>query len=428
MSVIAVAALSARMIAEAAVADGFEVVALDLFGDQDTRRACAQWLPIGEPARMRIDADLLLAALHALARRGDVTGWIAGSGFEGRADLLERGAQCLPLIGTQADAARRVRDPHAFFEFLDSRGIAHPQVQTNAPADRAGWLVKDAGGCGGWHVRHASIHDEAVVESHYFQRRMRGVPMSVTFIANGCDASILGFNEQWVRHIGKTFTGPASSERPYVFRGVIGPVPVLPEVRDQITAAARLVTAQFMLRGMCSLDFILDGKRTGVLEVNPRPPASLALYCSTADATANVTAIANGNAIATPQQTTAQRRRAIVAAHVEACLNGELRPELCDDIPAFRGGQRDRASDDHAQAAVRGIEIVFASHSFKLGDHAASLLAERHDCHDLPAGGTRFDKDDPVCSLSAQGRDRDTVQARLQQSRLAVDRILEMHR
>ena len=41
MTVLAVAAVSARMLVEAARADGFDVVALDLFGDADTRRACA---------------------------------------------------------------------------------------------------------------------------------------------------------------------------------------------------------------------------------------------------------------------------------------------------------------------------------------------------------------------------------------------------
>ena len=78
MTVLAVAALSARMLAEAARADGFDVIAFDVFGDADTRRACSQWLPIGAPDGLRIDAALLLSVLGALAQRGDVIGWIAG--------------------------------------------------------------------------------------------------------------------------------------------------------------------------------------------------------------------------------------------------------------------------------------------------------------------------------------------------------------
>jgi predicted ATP-grasp superfamily ATP-dependent carboligase len=406
---IVVAALSARMIAEAAAADGFNVIALDLFGDQDTRRACAQWMPIGEPARMRIDADRLFTALESLAQRGDVSGWMAGSGFEGRADVLERCAQVLPLIGTQADAVRRVRDPQTIFAFLDSRDIAHPPVQMTAPIDRAGWLIKDANGSGGWQVRRASLEDQSIAAGQYFQRRMRGVPMSVTFIASDIGASILGFNEQMVRQIAASTSNATSSDRPFVFRGVIGPLRLSPAIADRITSAVREATAEFSLRGLCSMDFILDGARIGVLEINPRPPSSLALYVASATT-----------------QPAARRRHEIIAAHVEACTTGALRGELCDDIPAFRGWRPGQPLDDGASIVrVRGIEIIFAPHALQLGDRAASLLAQRHDCHDLPAAGTHFDKDDPVCSVSTEGQDRDEVHARLQQARLAIDRILE---
>ena len=61
------------------------MVALDLFGDRDTRRAAPRWRPIGSSARLRIDEALLLNALQALAERDEAQGWVAGSGFDGRA-------------------------------------------------------------------------------------------------------------------------------------------------------------------------------------------------------------------------------------------------------------------------------------------------------------------------------------------------------
>ena len=210
MSSIAVAALSARMLAEAARDDGFDVVALDLFGDLDTRRACSQWLPIGQPGLLHIDDALALSALGPLAQRG-VQGWIAGSGFEGRPELLERGAALLPLIGTQADAVRRVRDPRTFFDFLDAEGIAHPPVSMTAPAYGPGWLVKDANGCGGGHIRRWAPRPGELpppepvpgeCDFGYFQREMQGLPMSATFIGNGSDACVLGFNRLIVRPMG----------------------------------------------------------------------------------------------------------------------------------------------------------------------------------------------------------------------------------
>ncbi|HEY8707036.1 MAG TPA: ATP-grasp domain-containing protein, partial [Burkholderiaceae bacterium] len=330
MTVLAVAALSARMLAEAATDDGFDVVALDLFGDADTRRACSQWLPIGSAAALRIDADRLLTALAALAQREGVIGWIAGGGFEGRPELLERGAALLPLIGTSADAVRRVRDANAFFGFLDVQGIAHPPVRMTAPADAAGWLAKDAHACGGWHIhrvvaRRGATPSGPVPAHHYFQREIPGAPMSATFIANGRDASVLGFNQLIVRRFGT---------HPFVYCGAVGPVPLSADVAIRIAAAARVLARQFSLCGLASLDFMLSGDAFDVLEVNPRPPASMALY---------------GKRVVPPAA------QGIVAAHVRACLQGEL----------------PRWPAPTANAGVQGSEIVFASRPLWLDEPAA---------------------------------------------------------
>ena len=371
MTVLAVAAVSARMLAEAAQGDGFDVVALDLFGDADTRRACSQWLPLGQPGDLRIDAAMLLSALGGLAQRGDVSGWVAGSGFEGQPDLLARGAALLPLIGTPADAVRRVRDAQVFFEFLDRQGIPHPPVRMSAPPDAAAWLVKDASGCGGWHVRRATP-SETAPEHHYVQREVPGTPMSATFIANGSGACVLGFNQLIVRRFGT---------RPFVFCGAAGPVPLSAELTSAVTAAVRALAAGFALRGLGSLDFMLDGDQFSVLEVNPRPPASMALYGP----------------------------RRVFAAHLRACLHAEL--------------PLDWAAP--SSGSVHGTEIVFAQRPTSLDEPAARRLAELAGCHDLPFAATRFDAADPVCSVSAQGESAHAVRSLLERRREAVHQFLE---
>jgi predicted ATP-grasp superfamily ATP-dependent carboligase len=401
VTVLAVAALSARVLAEAATEEGFDVVALDVFGDADTRRACLQWLSIGDPGGLQLDTGRLLSALEMLARRGDVVGWVAGSGFDGRPDLLERGAALLPLIGTPADAVRRVRDPQAFFALLAADGIPHPPVQMTAPADGAGWLVKDAHGCGGWHIRRVSLERQGEMPEvctpppahHYFQREMRGEPMSATYIANGREARVLGFNQLIVRPCGA---------RPFVFRGVLGPVP-LPAgvaVAQRLGDAVGTIAAAFSLRGLGSLDFMLDGTDFSVLEVNPRPPASMALYRQCAGQAAPPGAPGG-----------------VVSAHLRACLHGELPPP---SAPASAG-------DAVANSAVAGTEIVFAPRAMQLDAAAARRLGGFAGCHDLPAGATRFEAGDPVCSVMASGPDAVQVRALLARSREAVHQLLETH-
>jgi predicted ATP-grasp superfamily ATP-dependent carboligase len=369
---LAVAAVSARLLAEAAARDGFEVVALDVFGDVDTRRASRQWHTIDAGGSVHIDGAKFLAALREIARDGAADAWVPGSGFEGDADLIEQGASLLPALGTPAADVRRVRDPRLFFAGLDAAGVAHPPVRFDVPQDVDGWLVKDAHASGGWHIRAARADDPALPAHLYLQREARGTPMSATFIAAGGDACLLGINRLLVRRV---------QAHPHVYCGVIGPLPVAGALTRRIAAMLRTLAATFGLCGLCSLDFLLDGDEILVLEVNPRPPASLALYPRVADG-------------------------GVFAAHVAACGRGAL----------------PRAA---AATEPRGAEIVFARHALTIDADAAQRLAERPGCHDLPEAGAAFTPGDPVCSVEAAGADAAQVEARLSEERYAILSMIE---
>jgi predicted ATP-grasp superfamily ATP-dependent carboligase len=355
-----VAALSARCLAEAAALEGFSVVALDLFGDRDTRRAAPRWQPIGSAARLRIDAALLLNALQVLAERDEAQGWIAGSGFDGRPELLQQGAQRLPLIGNAASTVRRVRDPEVFFAELDHHGIAHPAVLHAWPRDAdgrllkgaSGWLLKDAGGSGGWHIRRAAQTPSTELQPGcYLQRECSGTSMSATFVADGRHAVVLGCNEQLTLAI---------NAAPWAYAGVIGPVPISEAVARQVHDAVHALVVAFGVRGLCSLDFLLGTSGIEVLELNPRPSASLELYALAADGP--------------------------LRSHLRACGGGALTPLSV-----------------HSPAVPRGNAIVFARGPLELDARAAERLAAEPDVHDVPQPGSRFARGDPVCSVGAQG-------------------------
>jgi predicted ATP-grasp superfamily ATP-dependent carboligase len=381
MPVLAVAALSARMMAEAAAGDGFTVIALDLFGDQDTRRASAEWRSIGDCTAMRIDEPQVLYALRELAARGEVVGWVAGGGFEGLPGLLEQGAAVLPLLGTAPQAVRRVRDPAEFFGFLDAQRMPYPAIQRRPPQDSTGWLLKNARGCGGWHIQRALPPcGDTVPPHHYFQHEMAGTPMSATFIANGRDAVVLGFNQLIVRGIGP---------RPFVYGGAVGPVPLPPGAVSCLSSLVRGLAAEFSLRGLGSVDFLRDGDQLSVLELNPRPPASLFVY-----------------AHSLPQ--------GVMNAHLRACLHGELPPAAKTPAGAAAG-------------TVRGLETVFARRPLLLSAPAARQLAARPGVHDLPGAASAFEAGHPVCSVSAAGASAVQVKARLEAARNALLDDLEMN-
>ena len=367
---LAIAALSARALVESAARDGIDCIALDVFGDADTRRAATRWLPIGQPAALRIDGERLLAALRTLAQQG-VSGWVAGSGFEGHPEWLEAGARILPLWGTAGADVRRVRDPLAFFDGLRTHAIAHPPVCFAPPRADGPWLHKNSGGCGGWHVRRGAQGRPGC--GSYWQVERAGPALSATFVANGSDAVVLGFNRQLARSIG---------ERPYLFAGVIGPVPPSESMQRAIGDAVRILAARFRVRGLASLDFVLHGERCEVIELNPRPPASLALYPSVGG-------------------------HGALHAHLRACQRGVLPPA---PAPADR---------------LRGIEIVFARRALQLDAAGAATIADWPGVHDLPAAGSAFGPGDPLCSLSTSGADAEQVQATLARRRDALLQSLE---
>ena len=391
MTMLAVAAISARAMAEAAVRDGYQVAALDLFGDTDTRAACVSWSALGEPGSLLMDVGRLVATLAGLAERGDVLGWCPGAGFEGRADLLEQGAAVLPLIGNDAATMRGVRDPQVFFGSLDRLGVPHPEVRATPPdeGDASAWLIKDFQGTGGWHIRRWTgwgAGRSSGSPARYFQRATAGQSMSVTFIANGVDACVLGFNELKTRRFGS---------KPHVYCGAIGSVKLPNAVVQQVGRILLPLVAEWGLRGLGSLDFLLDGDSLSVLEINPRPPASMALYDHLRFEDA-----------ALPERPT----HGLMEAHIRACLRG--------DLPAIRSGVAEAP-------AVRGVEIVYARRSVQVDAGMTNRLSRWPGAHDLPAPDTCCTAGDPLCSVTAVGASAADVRTRLNDSRRMLLETLE---
>ncbi|MBP0590170.1 ATP-grasp domain-containing protein [Paraburkholderia sp. LEh10] len=350
---VAVAGLSARMLAQSAAQAGYQVAALDVFGDRDTRRYAKLWIDIGG-ARLSIDPDKLHAALERVTRLPRLLGLIAGSGTEPHLAALHRMSRLPRLIGSDAHATATVRDPARFFALLDELGIAHPEVAFERPAHPGGWLRKHADGCGGTHVVPLGNADEH--SSGYFQRVQKGLPMSALFLAARREVSIVGFAEH--RCI-------ASGALPYVHAGSLGPVDLPARIAGQIDYAVRSIAARASLRGLNSLDFLLDGDAISVLEINARPSSTMALY-------------ERASRDAWP--------RGLVAAHIDACLHERL-PGGRNGAPQCRVAQ----------------QVVFAAHTLSVTRRLSDTLFVDPVCHDIPNRGTRIEAGQPVCTVLVTG-------------------------
>jgi predicted ATP-grasp superfamily ATP-dependent carboligase len=337
-----IAAASGRALAGSARRGGYVPLVADFFCDQDTVAMAPSHVRINDGLAHGMDGDRLIDALETLAAPSEPIGIVWGSGFEDRPALLARLAQRWRLIGNGAQTVAQVKDPMSFAALCGDCDIAHPETRAEPPDDPEGWLVKRKGGAGGVHIASAARAD-AFAGERYFQRRVGGVPVSALFLAAGRRAATIGFSTQWC--------APAPA-RPFRYGGAVRPAALAPGVADALGDVVQRLAQAVPLVGLNSADFLVDGDDFQLLEINPRPGATLDVFEP-----------------ATPS---------LFALHVAACA-GEL------------GSARPRLEGAHAAAIVYAERDIAAFPALEWPAWAA----------DRPHPGTAVKAGEPLCTVSA---------------------------
>ena len=366
-----IAAQSGRALAQAARRAGLRPFVLDLFGDADTLAAAeAHRTMPGRFGAGRRGSEVL-AALEALQYEAgeESIGVILGSGFEGSTPLIAEIASRYRLIGSGAETVAALKDPFAFAALCERLSIPHPAVSKGPVTNPLGWLCKQAGGSGGAHIR--KLVSGTAPPGHYLQARVPGRAFALNVLADGRDLAVLALTEQWAS---------PSPLRPYRYAGALAPgreeEPSLsPATLAQVTEAVARLVAATGLRGIASADLLIDGETWWLLEINPRPGATLDILD--------------------------RRGEPLLAAHVEASLGR---------LPALGPSPMDAA----------GTEICYAPRSLP----AVPTLDWPDFAHDRPRAGTRVGREAPFCTVSATGPDAATVRTRLRERATAIRALL----
>ncbi|SFG68257.1 ATP-grasp domain-containing protein [Methylobacterium gossipiicola] len=245
---------------------------LDLFGDADTLALAEHYRPAsGRFGDGRLGGAAVLGDLDALAALCDrpPLGIVLGSGFEGAPDLMAAIAGRFRLLGATPEAVTRLKDPLAFADLCARHGIPHPTVTRDPVEDRPAWLLKQAGGSGGTHIRAATAGPAP--PGAYFQARVPGRAHALSFLADGRDLAVVGLTEQWCT---------PSPRRPFRYAGALMRArdeeqALPPRMVDRIIDAVSRLVAATGLRGLASADLLVSGEEWWLTEINPRPGATL---------------------------------------------------------------------------------------------------------------------------------------------------------
>ncbi|MFZ5505332.1 MAG: ATP-grasp domain-containing protein [Pseudomonadota bacterium] len=344
---------SARALARACVDAGWRCDVIDPFADSDIAPLARRLV------RGTLSGDHFDERLPALVRSmaGDWRGIVAGSGFEAVPSMLDKLAAIAPLYGNDAATVARCKAPLDLAAKAHRAGVRCAEVDVSGPVAGDDWLMKPIGGCGGIGVRAARA-GEAIAEGWFAQRRIDGVPASVLFLADGHDARLVGVTRQY----------PGSVAGPYAWCEAVGDLPLSAAQYARLARDVAALTQQFGLRGLNGADLVFDGEHAVLIEINPRPTATMMLYEQR---------VAGG----------------LFAAHVAAC-EGRL-----DEVGLLAGDE------------VHGLRVVYAPDTLRIGDDAAwpAWSADRP-----PAGNTTA-RAMPLCTVLATGRDGADVSRLLRQ-------------
>src|SRR5262249_32922913 len=157
---------------------------------------------------------------------------------------------------------------HAFAALCRDCGIPHPDTILSPPPQATGWLAKRKGGAGGSHIVRAGGDTQPNGE-FYFQRAIAGIPVSALFLADRRRALILGFSAQWAS---------PTADPPFRYGGAVRPAAIAPTIGDVLAAAVQRLMQAIPLVGLNSADFLVDGDEFRLLEINPRPGATLDVF------------------------------------------------------------------------------------------------------------------------------------------------------
>ena len=261
---------SVRAAIESAAKAGHTAIAVDLFGDVDTRESAIATHVVENYPEGFLEFAKKIQANH----------FVYTGGLENWPRVVKKIAEEIPIAGNNAEVLSRVRNPFELDSVLHENSIPHPQVSLQFPGEGV-WLRKSMRSCGGLRVELADVasnpNDDWRSCDVYFQEFVPGESTSAVFVASDYSAQLIGSTLQLhAAQVG------SSDDQPFTYRGSIGPRRMSDSERAQWQSIGNALVRDFKLNGIFGVDAILSphdrNKVVMPIEVNPRFVASAEIF------------------------------------------------------------------------------------------------------------------------------------------------------
>ncbi len=348
------------MLAQSARKSGLNPLVIDRFGDQDTQDLANEVHLVKS-----FEPKVLLPLITDIQTRTGVVWLVLGSGLEPYYKQLSPGFASFQIIGNSLETMANLVNKPIFFKQLEALSIDFPEVRFSPPLEPTGWLTKQYYSEGGMGVKPSSKESTTML-NRYWQKQITGSPFSALFLADQHQCiKMIGFQTQWTTAI--------NADQPFMFKGVINQTPLTVEQQTKILSLIERLTKHYCLVGLNGLDFIANQDGLMLLEINPRPSASLNLYDDD---------YPNG----------------LLEQHFTACR------QLLTDCPSFVPQQ------------VKAYQIVYADKSIQVPYDMSWPSGSR----DIPKPSSLIGKYQPICSIIAAGKSSEHVATQLQNKTIQI--------
>lgn len=278
---------------------GYDVYAVDFFGDLDLYPYVKDSIIVVNALSSNYDSlkdkyskFLAQYTLQLHSKHRDVQFLLIGSGldddYEGRKLILDKiKTSNTKSVNNDTEIIKKARNIELIFEFLKSRGYKIPRsysfekFQLNKYNLKYPFIFKKKRSAGGINVfklenKTNLISQIKILEKKNFipsewliQECIEGIPVSCTVISNGKNCEIISINRQI---IGEEYLNPPKR---FMYCGNIVPAGLLKEEEKIISEISIILTKKLGLKGINGFDFVLKEHYPFFMECNPRIPGSI---------------------------------------------------------------------------------------------------------------------------------------------------------